>query len=164
MRCRTLLAGSLGVAVVAVGASATSSQTVLERILDADQLCRGLATNTPFGTIGVEQLKDVRIPAADISLRGDVLTISLDGSLACESSSAALIAGDASASFSTRADIDLGTCTARDVFVTMTQFGGTFGIALQQFSSQIEAALSEKVLSALTDTCIALNAAAEKSP
>lgn len=154
----------VSIAAYAVNADAVSARTVLERLIVAEQPCSGLRTDTMFGTVGIDRLKEVRVPAADISLRDDMLTISLDGSLACQTSDQALFPGDATASLAARADIDLASCEIRDVSVELTEFGGTFAIAIQQFSGQIEAALTEEMRRGLIDVCEALSAAAGAEP
>jgi len=152
------------IAAYAVNADAVSASAVLERLIVAEQPCSGLKTDTVFGTVGIDRLKHVRVPNADISLRDDLLTISMDGSLACQTSDQALFPGDATASLTARAEIDLASCEIRDVTIGLAEFGGTFAIAIQQFSGQIEAALTEEVRSGLIDACEALSVAAGVEP
>lgn len=154
----------VSIAAYTVNADAVSARTILERLIVAEQPCSGLKTYTVFGTVGIDRLKEVRVPAADISLRDDLLTISLNGSLACQTSGQALFRGDATASLTARAEIDLASCEVGDVSIGLAEFGGTFAVAIQQFSGQIEVALTEEVRSGLIDACEALSAAAGADP
>ncbi|WP_157973674.1 hypothetical protein [Tropicimonas sp. IMCC34043] len=154
----------VSIAAFAVNADAVSAHTVLDRLIVAEQPCSGLKTDTVFGTVSIDRLKEVRVPAADISLRDDLLAISMDGSLACQTSGQALFPGDATASLTARPEIDLASCEIGDVSIELGEFGGTFALAIQQFSGQIEAALTEEVRSGLIDACEALSVAAGVEP
>ncbi len=132
------------------------SATVVETLIAAQNPCGGLKTSTPLGQIGVDKLKNVRVPEVDVSLRDNLVTISLQGSLACKTSDKAVFRGDASAKLAGSIGVDLGTCEFLDVTISLSEFGGKFGQAIAAFSDQIETTLQEEARKAIGQACKAL--------
>lgn len=86
------------------------AQTIIERLLSAQNPCGGLRTTGAFGKIGIERLDWVRIPAADVSLDGDTVKMFFQRGLSCRTSDNAVLKRSASAHIYARAEGSLASC------------------------------------------------------
>lgn len=130
---------SIVLALIA-GNMPSSAQTVIERLISAQNPCGGLRTTGAFGTIGIDRLDWVRIQAANVSLDGDTVKLSFQGGLSCRTSDNAMIKGSASAHIYARAGGSLASCQLA-ANVDLSDFGGNFGQFLQAAKSRLEAEL-----------------------
>lgn len=131
----------------------SESQTVLERYIYEQNPCQFIKTDTIFGRIGVDYVDRVEFRRADILLRGDIVTVSLEGSLACRTSDRALFPGDASIKFALRGRLEITSCEFLRLRVSLKDFGGRFGQRLVNFSSDFEARLQNWAYDAVRERC-----------
>lgn len=127
--------------------------SIVEQAIARQNPCGGLSTEVAGTTIGLDVLRDVGVNALDLSLRGNDLSMSLSGMIACGTSSDGLLAGDASATIRAEATVDLGACDIRALTIALDDFGGTYGPILAGLRAQIEDAMTRQTAQALVDRC-----------
>ncbi len=131
-------------------------RTVIETMVAASNPCASLRTEVGGQAIGLDELDDVEIRTADASLAGDAVTLTLAGRLSCRTPAGALLKGDAASDVTATAAVSLTDCTAADVRVSLSDFGGSFGMILQALQPTIEAKLVEAARPQVVATCRAI--------
>lgn len=128
-------------------------RTVIEEMIAAQNPCAGLKTEIAGQTVGIDRLQDVTLGAADAALRGDDLTLSFSGRLACATSGSALLKGDASSAVAASADVSLAACENASVEVLLSDFGGSFAAVVQALAPVLELQLAETARPMIVDAC-----------
>lgn len=134
-------------------ARAADNRTVVEELIAAENPCQRLRTRQLGMTIGVDKLKDVRLDTATIRLEANRVTLDFSGRLACETSSDAVLSGDAAATVVASADLSLADCTIDALDVHLSDFGGSFGPILAALSPTIEAELRKAAAPKIRAAC-----------
>jgi hypothetical protein len=151
---RSCQAACLAVLSAALAVPATASErTIIERRIAALNPCAGLETEQFGQTIGLTEVEDVTLRAADLFLRGDEVEARIDGRIACRTPEGGFLTGDASADVLAEATVTLETCELNSLDITLSDFDGTFGPVLSAFASEIENALAEEARSAFVAGC-----------
>ena len=124
--------GWLGCVVVALTtftATSAMSQTVVEKRLAALQPCSNLKlTQKLLGrpvTLAIDQLIDVTVNRATVTLAGNDVSVAFVGGLSCRTSEQSAMKGDASVDLTASAKVNLADCSIRSLSLTPTRFGGT---------------------------------------
>lgn len=85
-----LLLAVFGVVAAMPPVSARAAEpTVIDQLIAAQNPCSGLKASAGSVSIGLDELENVALEQADVSLRGDDISVSLAGSFACHSASGA---------------------------------------------------------------------------
>jgi hypothetical protein len=147
------LLAALLAALAPAPALATEGRTIIDQRLAEQNLCAGLQTEQFGQTIGINELEDVELREADLSLRGDRVTASFAGRLSCRTPEGALLAGNASAAIAAEARIRLDGCEIESLGIEVSDFEGTFGPILGTFAPQIEEALAGEAEPLLIEAC-----------
>lgn len=148
-----------GLVVVPPGAWA-QELTVIDAMIAAQNPCAELKTKTKTKTktklgitIGIDKLEEVTLKTASASLAGNDVSLAFDGRLACRTSDAAVVKGNAAASVAAAAKLSLADCAVESVIVTLSDFGGTFGPILQAFAPVIEEEIVAAAKPRLMEAC-----------
>lgn len=141
------------VAVAASGWHGALAANGLERALERLQPCQGLKVNVRLATIGVDNLEKLSVEEVTITVKGDAADAAVTGTLACKTSDAALVRGDASARFSATVHMDLATCTVSGQKVEILSTGGTFGSLVDRFRGMIGRTLETGLADQLRKLC-----------
>lgn len=145
------------ICLVAVGSPAVAQEpatrTVIEEMIAARNPCAGLVTDIAGQRVGIDKLDEIVLREADASLRGDDVTLSFAGRLACKTSDAALFSGDASAAVSADAQVSLADCDAASLQVRLSDFGGSFAAVLQALKTVLEMQIVESARPEFVKAC-----------
>lgn len=107
------------------------ADTIVERRLAALQPCAGLEAEDFGLRLAIDKLESVELSHVELDLSGDVITVSMQGALACRTSDAAVIQGNASVAVDAEAQMDLADCSEVSLSISPTEFGGTFAPAVR---------------------------------
>lgn len=111
----------------------TEAETLVERRLAALEPCSGLKQEILGATLAIDKLERITLSRANLDMTGNLVTLSLQGGLACKTSDAAMIRGNASVAITASAHMNLIDCSIDTLAITPTEFGG-------EFASVVEAA------------------------
>lgn len=125
--------------------SAASAANVLSHAIERAQPCSGLRFTQLGQTIGVDKFESADLETLKIDVAGNSAKATLVASLACRTSDQAAIRGNASAKFEANAEVELASCTVRQVNVRIVSTGGTFGRVIDAFKGQIEKAVESSI-------------------
>lgn len=132
------------------------SSTVIERMLAKENPCRALQVNALGMSVAINRLDDVNVTSFEISVQRDNLIMELLGRLSCSTGSNSMAQGNIQASIRLFASMDLATCTAPSVSVSLTDITGSFGEILQGFQTEMEAAMTRELSQQLVTECKAI--------
>lgn len=128
--------------------------TVIEKMIAAQNPCSELKTKTALGiTIGIDKLDEVTLNTASASLDGNDVSLGFDGRLACRTSDAAVVKGNAATSVVAKAKLSLKDCAVDSLTVTLSEFGGTFGPILEAFAPALEQEIAAMATSRVIEAC-----------
>ncbi|MEM6488855.1 MAG: hypothetical protein AAF677_11415 [Pseudomonadota bacterium] len=144
-RSLTAVSSVLGTAALAltVGLAAAppaaATDSVIEARLKALKPCAPLKKQVSVGsgllkietTIGIDRMRALRVKAIDVSLRGDAVSLTLNGGLTCGTAGDAVLKGDAGVEVSLAADVDLATCTITKFDLEPVTYTGSFRDVVQ---------------------------------
>lgn len=129
-------------------------RTVIEDLIAAQNPCASLKTKIAGLQIGIDNLDDLALDSADVSLIGDDVALSFHGRLACKTSSAAAFKGSASSAIDASAQVSLADCDKASVQVALSDFGGTFAAAvLQALQPVLEQQIAQTAQPSLSKAC-----------
>jgi hypothetical protein len=112
-------------------ANPSQAETVVERQLAALEPCSGLKEGLVGATLAIDKLESITLSRASMDMVGDVVTLTLQGGLACKTSDAALIHGNASVAINVTAHLNLADCSITTLAITPTAFGGMFASVVE---------------------------------
>ncbi len=141
------------VVAVALFSAPASAQSVVEKLIAAENPCAPLKKKTFLGKVGIDKLRGVHLDQADILLQGDTVKITVNGELACGTSNHSVVQGDASASITALATADIAQCNVTLMDVSLGHFGGAFGDVIAALSHKIKAGLEKRLSAVLIDAC-----------
>jgi hypothetical protein len=107
------------------------ADTVIEQQLAALKPCSGLKEELFGASLAIDKLESITLSRTQLDINGDLVTLMLQGSLACETSDAALVKGNASVSINATAHMSLTDCSVAILTITPTRFGGTFASVVE---------------------------------
>ena len=129
------------------------AENVISSMVKEVNPCSGLKVDIGIWEIGIDRFKSADIERADVALRGDEVSASFAGKLACQTSDDALKPGNASVRIDARVSANLDGCTVSGVSVGLTDFGGMYGGAISTFSGLIEDAFEGVVREEVKKAC-----------
>lgn len=129
------------------------AQSVFEQKIADSSPCSGVRFDKGLVEIRVDRVKSVRIDEFGIVLRGDVIAASLLGALSCRTSDAAVFKGDIGADLAVTAKVAIPGCTLSSIDVVLSNFSGTFAVALEVFGSEAENAIKAAVQDRIVEAC-----------
>lgn len=140
-------------AVLPPTAAAPQERTVIEQMIATQNPCAALQTEIGGITIGIDQLEEVALRTAKAELEGDRVRVSFVGRLACKTSGAAAISGNAAASVTADADLSLADCSLTGLSVNLSEFGGSLAPALELLAPALQQQISEMARPRLVEAC-----------
>lgn len=112
-------------AVIAVLATtefaSAQGNTVVERMLSQQNPCRALRVNMLGMAIAVDRLDDLDVSSFEVSIQQDNMIVEVLGRLSCSADSSSIAQGNIQASIRLFASLDLATCTAISVSVSLSE-------------------------------------------
>lgn len=153
----SVLAATLAI-FMAPSAVTAQSGTVIERMLARENPCRALRVNMLGMNVAIDRLDAVEVASFEMSIQRDNLIMELLGRLSCSTGSNSMARGDIQASVRLFASMDLATCTASTVRVSLNDITGSFGEMLQGFRPELESAMTNEFSRQLVAECRAATA------
>lgn len=153
----SVLAATLAI-FMAPSAGIAQSGTVIERMLARENPCRALRVNMLGMNVAIDRLDAVEVSSFEMSIQRDNLIVELLGRLSCSTGSNSMARGDIQASVRLFASMDLATCAASTVSVSLNDVTGSFGEMLQGFQPELESAMTNEFSRQLVTECRAATA------
>jgi hypothetical protein len=104
-------------------------------------------------SIAVDRLDDLEVTSFEVSVLRDEMIAEVLGRLSCSASSGSLAQGDVQASIRLFASLDLASCTAHSVTVSLSEIAGSFGEMLLGLQPDLEAAMASELSRQIVAEC-----------
>lgn len=150
---RLILLVAFAGAVPPPAAATAQERTVVEQLIATQNPCAALQTEIGGITIGIDQLEEVTLRTARAELEGDDVRVSFAGRLACRTSGAAAISGNAAASITADAGLSLADCSITGLSVSLSEFGGSLAPAIELLSPALQQQITEMARPRLVEAC-----------
>lgn len=141
------------VAALGSGGALAQGKTVVERMVSQHNPCRALRVNMLGMSVAVDRLDDLDVTSLEVSILRDEMIAEVLGSLSCSASSGSLAQGDVQASIRLFASLDLASCTAAGVSVSLSEIAGSFGEMLLGLQPDLEAAMASELSRQIVAEC-----------
>ena len=149
-----VLALSAAIAIlVASGPAIAQGNTVVERMLAQQNPCRALRVNMLGMAIAVDRLDDLDVSSFEVSIQQDNMIAEVLGRLSCSADSGSMAQGNIQASIRLFASLDLATCTATSVSVSLSEIAGSFADVLRGLQPDAEAAMTSELTQQIVAEC-----------
>lgn len=120
--------------------------------------CRALRVNMLGMSVAVDRLDDLEVTSFEVSIQRDDMIAEVLGRLSCSASSGSLAQGDVQASIRLFASLDLASCTATGVTVSLSDIAGSFGEMLLGLQPDLEAAMASELSRQIVAECRVITA------
>ena len=142
------------IAVLATSGSASAQgNTVVERMLSQQNPCRALRVNMLGMAFAVDRLDDLDVSSFEVSIQQDNMIAEVLGRLSCSADSGSMAQGNIQASIRLFASLDLATCTATSVSVSLSEIAGSFADVLRGLQPDAEAAMTSELAQQIVAEC-----------
>ena len=150
--CGLTLSATIAI-LVASGPASAQGNTVVERMLSQQNPCRALSVNMLGMAITVDRLDDLEISSFEMSIQHDNMIAEVLGRLSCSADSSSMAQGNIQASIRLFASLDLATCTAASVSVSLSEIAGSFADVLRGLQADAEAAMTSELTQQIVAEC-----------
>jgi hypothetical protein len=144
---------ALGSGVAHAQGNHAQGNTVVERMISQQNPCRALRVNVLGMNVALDRLDDLEVTSFEVSILRDDMIAEVLGRLSCSASSGSMAQGDIQASIRLFASLDLATCTATGVTVSLSQIAGSFGDVLLGLQPDMEAAMASELSQQIVAEC-----------
>jgi hypothetical protein len=129
------------------------SANILSKAIEAAQPCESLKVETVVGSIGIDKFKEANIEKLNLLIDGNQASLTGTAMLACRTSDDAVVKGDASATVSLDATLDLNSCEMSQLDVKLVETSGTFEDVLDAFEDGITGAIKGVIADEIKKLC-----------
>jgi hypothetical protein len=144
---------SAAFAFLLAAAPAAEAANPVARAIEQAKPCSRLKVKALGLAVGLDKFESAAVKTLKVDIDGDHAKFALDGSLACATSEASLLRGDASAELSASFSLDLANCAFSETSIRIVATGGSFRPVLEAAKAQIEAALQKSLESLARSLC-----------
>lgn len=148
---RLLLAAC--VAILMPAAALPQANTVVERMISQQNPCRALRVNVLGMSVALDHLDDLEVTSFEVSILRDDMIAEVLGRLSCSASSGSVAQGDIRAGVRLFASLDLASCTATSVTVSLSDIAGSFGDVVLGLQPDLEAAMANELSQQIVAEC-----------
>jgi len=148
---RWLLASIFGMLICS--GTAAHADNAVSRAIERAHPCSALKIKKLGITVALDQFESAKLESLKVDVNGDDASVALVGSLACRTSDAATIRGDASAKFSASVRLNLASCSVSQNSVSIIETGGAFGFAVDAFKPALQIALQNAIAEQVKALC-----------
>jgi hypothetical protein len=153
MTSRMAIVGACALMALIGDASQADAANALEKAIARLQPCHPLKIDMGIAKIGIDRTANVTVQSATITIQGNMATAEANASLTCEASDKSPLSGDASATFSVAATMDLETCAVGNSELSILKTGGKYGKLVEEFKDGITATIKSGLEKQLMKLC-----------
>jgi hypothetical protein len=139
-------------------AAFSQADTVVERKLSQQNPCRALRVDVLGMSVALDRLDDLEVTSFEVSILRDNMIAEVLGRLSCSASSGSMAQGDIRAAIRLFASVDLASCTAIGVTVSLSEIAGSFADVILGLQPDLEAAMAQELTQQIVAECKAVTA------